>query len=144
VLPAALAPFLARVKCGREEQGDPAFEWAVADLIRDGELAAHLRRTRKVYESRRDLLVALLREGLGAHLNVEPPGGGMGLWIRVRPGMDVEAWVRAARAQGLVLNPPPHFFLEGTQPAFRMGFAQADEAELREAVARLARALPAR
>lgn len=143
IAPASLAPFLARAKRTREEQGDPAFEWAVADLIRDGELARHLRRTRRIYQERRDLLVTLLRQRLGGRIQVDPPEGGMGLWIRVLPGTDAEAWVKAARALGLVLNPPSHFFLEAPEPAFRMGFAQANEAELREAVARLEAALRA-
>ena len=141
VLPALLAPLLARAKKAREEQGDPAFEWAVADLIRDGDLAAHLRKTRKVYKTRRDHLVALLRERLGAHLEVEPAEGGMGLWIRVTSGVEVGAWIREARACGLMLNPPAHFFMDEAEPAFRMGFAQADETELKEAVERLTTAL---
>jgi GntR family transcriptional regulator/MocR family aminotransferase len=142
VLPEPLVPFLARVKLSREEQGDPAFEWAVADLIRDGELTRHVRRTRKVYEVRRDCLVSLLWERLGAHLDLAPPEGGMGLWIRARAGVDAEGWVRGARQAGLILNPPSHFFLDGAQPAFRMGFAQANETELGEAVERLVKAMP--
>ncbi len=137
VLPAPLVPFLARARRGQEEQGDPAFEWAVADLIRDGELARHLRRVRKVYQARRDLLVNLLRERLGEILQVEPPAGGMGLWVHARPGVDATAWVQAARTRGLILNPPSHFYLGDSRPDFRMGFAQADEAELVEAVSRL-------
>jgi len=134
VLPAPLAPFLARAKRSREEQGDPALEWAVADLIRDGELARHVRKSRKIYESRRDLLVSLLRERLGANLEVEPPGGGMGLWVRVNPSLDAERWIRAVQTCGLKLNPPSQFFMDRPEPAFRMGFTQADEVELREAV----------
>lgn len=141
VLPAPLLPFIARVKRNLEEQGDPALEWAVADLIRDGDLARHLRKARKVYQSRRDYLVALLRDRLEEHLEVTPPAGGMGLWVKVRGGVDAEAWIHAARTCGLVLNPPSHFFLENPEPAFRMGFAQANEAELDQAVERLVTAL---
>jgi GntR family transcriptional regulator/MocR family aminotransferase len=141
VLPTPLVPLLARVKRNLEEQGDATLEWAVADLIRDGELTRHLRKARKVYQARRDHLVALLRERLGEHLEVGQPGGGMGLWVKVRGGIDAEAWVQAARVCGLVLNAPSHYFLGSPEPAFRMGFAQANEAELDQAVERLAQAL---
>lgn len=137
VLPASLPPLLARARRSREEQGDPAFEWAVADLIRDGDLARHLRKVRRIYHSRRDLLVDLLNERLGRHLDLVPPGGGMGLWLRTKGALDAEAWVRAARGCGLVLNPPSHFYLDQPEQAFRLGFAQAEEPELREAVRRL-------
>lgn len=140
VLPAPLVPFMARAKRGREEQGDPAFEWAVADLIRDGELARHLRRARKIYEERRDFLVSRLRERMGEHLDINLPGGGMGLWVRAL-AVDATAWVQAARSAGLMLNPPGHFHLGPPKPAFRMGFAQADLAELGEAAQRLEAAL---
>ncbi len=141
ILPTPLVPLLARVKRNLEEQGDATLEWAVADLIRDGELTRHLRKARKVYQARRDHLVALLRERLGEHLEVGQPGGGMGLWVKVRGGIDAEAWVQAARVCGLVLNAPSHYFLGSPEPAFRMGFAQANEAELDQAVERLAQAL---
>ena len=141
VLPAPLVPLLARVKRNIEEAGDAALEWAVADLIRDGELSRHLRKARKVYQARRDYLVALLSDRLGEHLEVALPGGGMGLWVKNKGGVDADAWIRSARGCGLVLNAPSHFFLENPEPAFRMGFAQANEAELDLAVARLAQAL---
>lgn len=141
VLPSPLVPFLARARTSREEQGDPALEWTVADLIRDGELGRHVRRSRKVYEARRDHLVNRLRERLGDALEVTPPAGGMGLWLKVRPPLDAAAWVRAARAHGLALNLPAHFFLGPPEPAFRMGFTQADEGELDQAVERLVQAL---
>lgn len=140
VVPAPLAPFLANIKLRLEEHGDAALEWAVGDLIRDGELTRHLRRTRKLYRERRDCLAGLLSARLGADLAFDVPTGGMGLWMRVRPGLDAEAWVRAARLAGLRLNPPSWFHLGEPEPAFRIGFAQADAAELSLAVDRLAQA----
>ncbi|NTV75991.1 MAG: PLP-dependent aminotransferase family protein [Holophaga sp.] len=141
VLPSPLVPFMARVKRSRQEQSDPVLEWAVADLIRDGDLGRHLRKTRKIYQTRRDHLVGRLRECLGAHLDVQAPSGGTGLWLRVKPPVDAQALVRAARKAGLVLYPPSHFFMGKAESCFRMGFAQADEAELDEAVRRLGTAV---
>lgn len=143
VLPAQLVPYLGRFKSRHEEQGDPVLEWAVADLIRDGELARHLRRARKTYAKRRDFLIAELQERLGNVLHLERPTGGMGLWLRVKAPVDAEAWVQSARVQGLLLNPPSFFFQGASEPSFRMGFAQASLDELSTAVHRLERALPA-
>lgn len=140
VLPTPLVPVLGKIRLSRGELGDPVLEWAVADLIRDGDLVRHLRRVRKVYAARRDFLVARLRQSLAGALDVSVPQGGMSLWLRGREDEDVEAWIRAVRACGLILNPPSHYFLGTPEPAFRMGFAQADEVELEEAVNRLVKA----
>jgi GntR family transcriptional regulator / MocR family aminotransferase len=141
VVPAPLVPALAKVKRRRDEAGDAAFEWAIAELIRDGGLDRHLLKARKIYEERRNLLVSLLRGRLGAHLDVDVPEGGMGLWVRVRPPVDAEGWVKMARAGGLVLNPPSYFHVGPSRGAFRIGFTQADASELAEAVERLVSAL---
>lgn len=137
ILPTPLVPYLAKVRRNRGELGDPVLEWAVADLIRDGDLLRHVRRVRKTYAARRDQLVGLLRRDLGDHLDVASPGGGMSLWLRGKEGVDLEAWIKGARSRGLILNPPSHFLLGAPGSGFRMGFAQADAVELEEAVARL-------
>jgi len=144
VLPKPLMPLLARVKRSMDEAADPAFEWAVADLVRDGELSNHIRKVRKVYASRRDLMAGLLTERFGSAMAVEVPSGGMGLWLRLLGPVDAGALVLQARQFGLVLNPPSHFHLGPPEPAFRIGFAQANETEIREAVDRLHRAYCAR
>jgi len=141
IVPDALSPLLARIKRA-QDLGDVTTERAVADLIRDGELSAHLRRARRIYEGRRDLLCAGLGAALGGELEIRPPSGGLALWLKARPGLDAAAWVRRARDRGLRLHPPDHFHLGPGEPAFRMGFSQASEEELEAAVARLKAALP--
>jgi GntR family transcriptional regulator/MocR family aminotransferase len=143
VAPEGLAERLGRVRQTLEWQGDRVQEWALADLIRDGELSRHLRRVARVYAARRDHLAGLLRREFPETLAFDLPEGGLALWLRVRGNLDPEAWVLAAKARGLLLHPPRHFFSGPPGPFLRMGFAQADEAELAEAVGRMKDALPA-
>jgi GntR family transcriptional regulator / MocR family aminotransferase len=131
---------LARVRRSMEWQGDRVLEWAVADLFRDGEMARHLRRAHKVYESRRDFLVDRLNHELGDHLQAMAPEGGLALWVRIAGGI-AETWIQTARHLGLVLNPPRHFYMDQTDAFTRIGFAQIGEDLLEEAVQRLKRAL---
>jgi GntR family transcriptional regulator/MocR family aminotransferase len=132
---------LSRVRRSVEWQGDRVLEWAVADLIRDGELARHLRRVKKIYEVRRDFMCGLLNQELGEYLSFEVPTGGLGLWARVAKIADAEKWIASAKECGLVLNPPQHFFLGEAEPFVRVGFSQVDEAQITEAVRRLKQAL---
>lgn len=141
VVPVAMASNLARARRDLETQGDRVSEWAFADLMRDEELARHLRRSRKVYEARRDHLCGLLRQELGEYLDFEVPSGGMALWLKGCNGVDLDAWTNHAKDCGLILKPPSHFYLDEPSSRTRMGFTQVDEAGLTEAVQRLKQAL---
>ncbi|HJU83196.1 MAG TPA: PLP-dependent aminotransferase family protein, partial [Holophagaceae bacterium] len=137
VAPRDLVDRLARLQRSLEWQGDRVLEWAVADLIRDGILARHLRKARKIYQERRDCLVELLAPHRRDRLQFEVPTGGLALWVRAAEKVDLGAWIQAARPLGLVLHDPSHFEFQGAGLGTRIGFAQVDESRLREAVRRL-------
>ena len=138
--PPVLVDRLARVQRNLEAQGDHVMEWAAAELIRDGDLARHLRKARKIYEGRMRFLLDQLQSRLDGALVAAPPPGGLALWVRFQDGEDPSAWIDAMRVRGLVLRRPEYFFLGEAQPFTRMGFAQATEEVLEEAVSRMIRA----
>ncbi len=140
VAPEALAAYLARIQQKQEEQGDAVLEWALGDFIRDGELNRHLRRVRKVYQERRDHLLQLLADRFQGALVADRAPGGMALWIRSAQGLDLEGLIQLAKGKGLLLKPPSWFGLGAPANGFRMGFTQATEMELSQAVDRLAQA----
>jgi GntR family transcriptional regulator/MocR family aminotransferase len=126
-----------------DRQGDLAAEAAVAELFEEGELQRHAWRVRRAYRARRDALVEALRAELGGLLAFEVPAGGMALWARAARGIDVRRWTERALAAGVAVQHGGHFAFEGLGPrAIRLGFARHDERELREAIRRLAAALP--
>jgi GntR family transcriptional regulator/MocR family aminotransferase len=127
-----------------DRQGDHVTECALAELIEDGELQRHTRRMRRVYHLRRDTCAALLKQHLGDALSFQVPHGGMALWARVAPGIDVEAWTRAALAENVVIQSGRQFRWDGKPcPFIRVGYAPLNELELEKALRKLARALPA-
>jgi GntR family transcriptional regulator/MocR family aminotransferase len=97
---------------------------------------------RRVYQARRDALADQLRARLGDTLSFTVPAGGMALWARVH-GVDVDAWAARARDQhGVEVASARRFAFDGRpHPALRLGYAPWSEAELAEAVRRLAAAL---
>lgn len=122
-----------------DRQGDHATELALAELIDDGELARHTRRTRRIYQRRRELCVELLHRQLSSRLTFQVPSGGMALWARVR-GVEVGAWLSACERSGVAFQPGQQFRWDGAaSDCLRLGFACLNEDELREAVRRLAR-----
>jgi DNA-binding transcriptional MocR family regulator len=63
--------------------------------------------------------------------------------VRVDPRIDVEAWLAAAVARGLSFHTGKRYTLDGSAaPFLRIGFANYNEVELKERIARLAEALP--
>jgi GntR family transcriptional regulator/MocR family aminotransferase len=128
-----------------DRQGDHVAEAALAELIDDGELQRHTRRMRKLYHARRDTCVSLLRRQLGAALEFAVPDGGMALWVKVAPDIDVAEWLVAAEAAGVVFQAGEQFRWDGKPCQYaRLGFAALRESELAEAVRRLVQSLPAR
>jgi GntR family transcriptional regulator/MocR family aminotransferase len=87
-------------------------------------------------------MAALLTRELRGALTVTLPVGGTALWIRVAADVDIHQWSRTAAAQDVFVEPGDRFTFEGGPlPYIRLGFAGYREAELAEAVRRLAATL---
>jgi GntR family transcriptional regulator/MocR family aminotransferase len=132
-----------------DRQGNHLIEAALAELLEDGEVERHARRVRRIYQRRRDVLFAALQRQLGGAVQVALPPGGMALWAKVAPDVNVERWQERAQAAGVLFQAGSTFAFEPPTPkrplaAMRLGFAVCDERELELAVQRLARSLPRR
>ena len=111
-------------------------------MLEDGEIQRHVRRIRREYGARRDVLVAALRDHLGERVTFAVPAGGIALWIRAN-AVDVDAWARSARDKGVIFVTAAAYALDGRpRPFMRLGFASLQGRELQEGVRRLAAAYP--
>jgi len=141
------APFLAALRAARiahDRHGDPVLERAMAELVEDGELQRHLNKMHQAYRHRRDLLCGALRRELGEAVEAVPPPGGLALWVKVRDGVDVDAWSRRALEHGVAFQAGRQFAFDGEPvQGLRMGFSGADDGELIEAARRMRAALGA-
>lgn len=131
---------LARLRRNQEQQGDRVLEWALADLLRDGEVERALLRNGRIYEQRGQDAANTVREVLGSHLAGLRPQG-LGLWITLNEGQSAEGFQQACLAQGLKLHPPATFGKAGTAPnALHLGFGTLDADALPDLARRLAAA----
>lgn len=139
-------PFIRRAASLRavvDRQGDLVAEYALAELLEEGEIQRHVRKMRGLYLSRRDALVEALRRELPGTLEFSVPAGGMTLWGQCAPGLDAAAWAERAREVGVWFSPGGQYTFDGQPfPAVRLGFAGLKETELRDAVRRMARSRP--
>lgn len=121
-----------------DRQGDAATEAAVAELLEDGEITRHIRKTRALYQDRRDRCVAVLRETFGERLEFVVPTGGMALWIRCQNGPSASAWLEQARKLGIDFQLGKPFAARPLPDQYvRLGFAVVSPEEMKRAVARL-------
>ena len=139
-------PLLERMSQERilvDRQGDAALECSIAELLEDGDVQRHVRRTRRIYHARRDALCALVDAELAEVASYVRPAGGLALWAHVDPGIDLEAWQRRAVQRGVYFQIGKQFTLDGSRvPAIRLGYAPLDEKEMAIAVRRMAQSLP--
>jgi 2-aminoadipate transaminase len=68
------------------------------------------------------------------------PGGGLFVWLTLPEGMDAEALIEAAVAEGVAYVPGGPFHVDGGGAnTMRLTFAKEDEVNIVEGVRRLAR-----
>ncbi|GEP57514.1 GntR family transcriptional regulator [Reyranella soli] len=118
---------------------------ALAEFMLSGDLAVHIRRTRRLYAQRQEALVssASVLDGL---LEIVPSTAGMHLVAdlvpRLRKQMTDRAATRLAAEAGVVVRPLADFFAgQPDRSALLLGFAGFGEDELRRSVRVLAETL---
>jgi GntR family transcriptional regulator/MocR family aminotransferase len=117
----------------------------LADFIREGHFARHLRRMRALYGERRGALAGALAEELGGALRVLGCGAGMHLVATLPDGLrDRDLSVRAA-GRGLWAMPLSSCYLkEPARQGFVLGFGGTETAEIRDGVRRFRSVLEGR
>lgn len=140
--PQALVEALSVRRYNADRQGDQVLERAVAELVEDDLLQRHVRKMCRIYQSRRGVLAAALERHLSGTVAFDLPPGGMSLWLRTDPSLDVEAWAGRAERKNVIFHPGHHFDFQGhVLPNLRLGFSSLNEEELQEAVRRMKEAL---
>jgi GntR family transcriptional regulator/MocR family aminotransferase len=146
VLPAQLVePFLAARQV-LDDQPAVVAQPALAAFIAGGHLATHLRRQRRRYRARQELLLAAAGRHLDGLLELNPDPGGMHLVGYLHPDLaermdDREASRRAAAAGIGVLSLSSHWIGQAKRQGLLIGYTALSERQIDGAVARLAAAL---
>jgi len=127
-----------------DRQGNSVTELAVAALMDSGEIKRHIRRTLKVYNERRNVLIDLLQNELGQFVNFDPPNGGLAIWLRLNDGIDMNKLVQKALLEKVRIL-PGSLFSESivNVNGIRLGFGSLNATELATGIRRLKRAFAA-
>ncbi|MDT9593147.1 PLP-dependent aminotransferase family protein [Nocardioides zeae] len=141
----ARGPVRDRILADRAAEGmyvSGLLQSAALEVVTDPGWRTHLRGLREQLRSRRDLLVASLREH-APQVSVEHvPAGGLNLWARLPRGTDVARLVDDCERLGLVVAPGSAWYpAEDAAPHVRLSFAGSDPSAYPRAARLLAQAL---
>jgi GntR family transcriptional regulator / MocR family aminotransferase len=127
VAPEEVVEHLAYFRRIIDRQGDFVLENAIAELMQEGIIQKHLKKSMKEYRIRRDFFCDLLNVKLKNEINFEIPEGGMSVWTKFVEGIDLVKTTEKSLKNGL-------FFSDGLQNgkinSTRLGFASSNLTEL--------------
>lgn len=103
--------------------------------------ARHLKNARTLYRNRRDTFIQAFSE-FAPWLAPAPPAAGTNVWLALPARISTRAAFDACAREGVLVMPAEPFYPTRRGPAaLRLSFGDLSEADAREGVARLARAL---
>ncbi len=135
VTPSRLAEQVASRQRRRGSMPSPLNQLALSDLIERGELDRHLRRQRRRYSRRREVLLETLAREL-PEARVSGAAAGLYVVVGLPDGLSEQAVLDAARARGIAIEG-----VGGHSPALVLGYANLADAAVMPAVEALAASL---
>jgi GntR family transcriptional regulator/MocR family aminotransferase len=111
---------------------------ALADFISEGHLERHVRRMRRVYKRRRDVMLDALDRHFGRRAVVRGDAAGLHMSVRITGCRDLGA--RAADAGVHISSSEIYYFTKPRRAAaeYILGFSSVSERAIRESIKRLA------
>jgi GntR family transcriptional regulator/MocR family aminotransferase len=140
VAPSSLQPAITGAKWLTDRHVALLYQAVLALFIDEGHFERHLRRMRKVYESRRTTMLAAFDEHFGARANITGTESGMHVLVNIDGVTDADRFIEAARKRGVgIYSAAPYYVGEAPPgPSFLMGYSSVSEDGIRRGIAILA------
>ncbi|PTT13685.1 PLP-dependent aminotransferase family protein [Flavobacterium sp. HMWF030] len=122
-------------------QGDNIMEEAVLQLINEGEIKRHLKRTTLIYKAKRDYFEAICSQYLKDKTTFIKPEGGLAFWIVPNSDVDIFEIAEKLLQKGIKIMTPEKFSFDKPISGFRLGYASLTEKQLEEGIIELAKYL---
>jgi len=111
---------------------------AIFEFSRHGLLAKHIRKVRKEYATRRDLMIGAMEKHFPAGVRWNKPLGGMAIWVNLPEQLTAGEVLMHSAERGVVFSPGEHFFTAVQRHnSLRLCFTMASPAKIEEGVKRL-------
>lgn len=123
--PAAISLPLVRAKSGADCSDSYFLQALLHDFIQKGHFDRHIRKLRKEYKLRRDVMCRVLSERLPEPCRFRVPQGGLSVWVELPDGMSSLSLLTLARQAGVDFLPAAFMMPDRRDaPALRLSFAR--------------------
>lgn len=116
-----------------DRQGDVLMEQVLGEMIEEGAIHRHLKKSLKVYRERRDLMTQLLENELGEDVEFQTPSGGLAIWVRWRRPISLLGLAQRSIAQNLFI-PRTLLYQNSALQGMRIGFGHLNPKEMETAI----------
>lgn len=121
-----------------DRQGEQLLEEATAELLSDGEISRHIKKSHKIYEGRLENTCRLLKEELGEYMSFDKPMGGLAIWATYREDISAKAVSLKAGKFGLKISDGSNYFFQREislpHDFIRIGYCSLNDAEMEDAI----------
>ncbi|MBN1814313.1 MAG: PLP-dependent aminotransferase family protein [Anaerolineae bacterium] len=116
---------------------------ALEAYVTVGRYQAHLRRSCRVYRKRRDAMLQAIDRHLPADVHVNPPQGGLFIWLQLPDDLSSEELLPLACAKGVAFAPGSTFFPDRSdgEHMMRLNFATHPPEVIEDGIKRLGKAI---
>lgn len=116
---------------------------ALEDYVTVGRYQAHLRRSSSIFHKRRDAMQTAIQHHLPAEIQIDPPQGGLFLWMKLPQNLSADALLPLAISEGVDFMPGSSFFLEEADGLnwLRLNFVVHSEEKIEDGIHRLGKAV---
>jgi GntR family transcriptional regulator/MocR family aminotransferase len=140
VAPPSLQPAITGAKWLTDRHVALLYQAVLATFIDEGHFERHLRRMRKVYETRRATMLAAFDEHFGARANITGTESGMHVLVNIHGVHDADTFIEEARGRGVGIYSARTYYVGEPPPgaSFLLGYSSVNEDGIRRGIAILA------
>ena len=116
---------------------------ALEAYVTVGRYQAHLRRSCQIFRKRRDAMLSAIQRYLPAEVRLDPPQGGLFIWLQLPENLSSEKLLPLAWEEGVVFAPGTGFFPDklGGRNWLRLNFVAQAPDPIAEGIKRLGKAI---
>jgi GntR family transcriptional regulator/MocR family aminotransferase len=116
---------------------------ALEAYVTVGRYQSHLRRSCQIFRKRRDVMLSAIQRYLPVDIRLDPPQGGLFLWLQLPEKLQTEKLIALALEEGVTFAPGNSFFPDGLggRNWLRLNFVAQAPDQIEEGIKRLGRAI---
>jgi len=116
---------------------------ALEDYVTVGRYQMHLRHSCHVFRKRRDVMLAALRQHLSEGISLDPPQGGLFIWLKLPENLSADELLPVAIEQGVDFMPGSVFYPHSADGVnwLRLNFVVQPDEKIIEGMKRLGKAI---